>query len=37
MMSRVEGVPPTEVKIGQRVRARIAEVDGAPGIVFDPA
>ncbi len=37
MMSRVEGLPPAEVAIGQRVKARIAEVDGAPGIVFDPA
>lgn len=37
MMSRVEGIPPEQVAIGMRVRARIAEVDGAPGIVFDPA
>lgn len=37
MMSRVEGTPPGEVRIGLRVKARIATVDGAPNIVFDPA
>jgi uncharacterized OB-fold protein len=37
MMSRVEGIPPAEVTIGMRVKARIATVDGAPNIVFDPA
>ncbi len=36
MLSRVEAVPPSEVQIGQRVRARIAEIDGEPAIVFDP-
>ncbi|MGM0584366.1 MAG: Zn-ribbon domain-containing OB-fold protein [Pseudomonadota bacterium] len=36
MMSRVEGVPPEEVTIGMRVKARIAEEDGAPLVVFDP-
>jgi len=37
MMSRVEGIPPDAVTIGLRVKARIAVVEGAPGIVFDPA
>jgi uncharacterized OB-fold protein len=37
MMSRVEGIPPAEVTIGMRVKARIATVDGAANIVFDPA
>jgi uncharacterized OB-fold protein len=37
MMSRVEGIPPGEVAIGMRVKARIATVEGAPNIVFDPA
>jgi hypothetical protein len=37
MMSRVEGIAPAEVTIGLRVKARIATVDGAPNIVFDPA
>jgi len=37
MMSRVEGVAPEDVRIGQRVRARIAEENGAPIVVFDPA
>jgi uncharacterized protein len=31
LMSRVEGVPPSDVKIGQRVRARVA----AGLVVFD--
>lgn len=34
MLSRIEGVPPTQVKIGMPVRAAIAEGDGAPTIVF---
>ncbi|MCS6853498.1 MAG: OB-fold domain-containing protein [Elioraea sp.] len=37
MMSRVEGIPPAEVRIGLRVKARIATIDGAPQVVFDPA
>lgn len=37
MMSRVEGIAPDKVTIGMRVKARIAEVDGAPNILFDPA
>ena len=37
MMSRVEGAAPETVRIGQRVRARIATEDGAPLVVFDPA
>lgn len=37
MMSRVEGVEPEAVTIGMRVKARIAEEDGAPLVVFDPA
>lgn len=37
MMSRVEGVAPEAVRIGMRVRARIATEDGKPLVVFDPA
>jgi uncharacterized protein len=37
LMSRVEGLPPTEVKIGMRVTARIARTDAGPLLVFDPA
>lgn len=37
MLARVEGVPPDRVAIGLRVRARIAEAEGAPLLVFDPA
>ena len=36
MMSRVEKVDPAAVRIGMRVKARIAQQDGAPLIVFDP-
>ena len=34
MMSRVEGVPPAEVKIGMRVRAKIINNNGAGLVVF---
>jgi uncharacterized OB-fold protein len=34
MMSRVEGVPPTEVKIGMRVRAKIVDNKGDGLVVF---
>lgn len=37
MMSRVEGVPATEVKIGMKVKAKIIEEDGKPLVVFTPA
>jgi uncharacterized OB-fold protein len=37
MLSRVEGVPPDQVKIGTAVKARIARLDGEPAIVFDLA
>lgn len=37
MMSRVEGLAPTEVAIGMPVTARLAEQDGQTVIVFDPA
>lgn len=35
LLSRVEGVDPGTVKIGMRVRARIARVEGAAVLVFD--
>ena len=35
MMSRVEGVPAETVKIGQRVKARIAVEDAAEMILFE--
>jgi uncharacterized OB-fold protein len=34
--SRVEGMPPTDVRIGLRVRARIDQVDGRALLVFVP-
>ncbi len=34
MMSRVEGLPPGEVRIGMRVRARIIEEEGTALVVF---
>ena len=37
MMSRVEGVPAETVKIGQRVKARIAVEDAAEIILFEVA
>lgn len=36
MMSRVEGLPPESVRIGLRVRARIAQENGKPLVVFMP-
>ncbi len=36
-MSRIEELPPDDVRIGQRVRARIDRVDGAAVLVFVPA
>ena len=36
MMSRVEGVDPQAVTIGMAVRARIAQSEDGPFIVFDP-
>lgn len=40
LMSRIEGLLPQDVRIGLRVRARIAATDaatGSPLVVFDPA
>lgn len=37
MMSRVEGIPPHEVRIGMAVRARIDDSGDTPVVVFDPA
>ncbi|MDP3316664.1 MAG: OB-fold domain-containing protein [Devosia sp.] len=36
MMSRVEGLPPEAVRIGMRVRARVAREADVPIVVFDP-
>ena len=36
MMSRVDAVPPDEVRIGMRVRARILETDEGNLVVFNP-
>jgi uncharacterized OB-fold protein len=36
MMSRVEGVAPDAVRIGMRVKARIAREGDTPLVVFDP-
>ena len=36
MMSRVEGVAPEAVRIGMRVKARIAHEGETPLVVFDP-
>ena len=37
MMSRVEGVAPEDVRIGQRVRAQVAQKDGRGLVLFQPA
>ena len=37
LMSRVDGVAPDALRIGQRVRARIIEENGVPLLVFVPA
>lgn len=37
LMSRVEGLPPEDVRIGMAVRARIVTEDGNAFVVFDPA
>ncbi len=34
MMSRVVGVPPEAVRIGQAVMAAVEDLDGAPAVVF---
>ncbi len=36
MMSRVVDVEPTAVKIGMKVRARVAALDGQPQVLFTP-
>ena len=35
LMSRVDNLPPDDVKIGQRVRARVVVADGKGVVVFD--
>jgi len=37
MMSRVEGVAPEAVRIGQRVKAHVAQKDGRGLVLFQPA
>ncbi len=37
MMSRVEGVPPQEVRIGMRVKARVAAGKTGNVVVFEPS
>jgi len=37
LMSRVEGLRPDQVRIGMRVKARIAKTDAGPLLVFDLA
>lgn len=36
MMSRVEGLSPSDVRIGMRVKARVARADEKSLVVFDP-
>ena len=37
MLSRVVGMASEDVKIGQKVRAKIEDVDGAPAVVWEAA
>ena len=37
MMSRVEGMAPEAVRIGQRVKPSIGTIDGEPALLFTPA
>ena len=37
LMSRIEGVAPEALKIGQRVVSRITELQSGPNVVFDLA
>ncbi len=37
MMSRVVNIKPEQVKIGMRVEAVVAEIDGKPALLFTPA
>jgi uncharacterized OB-fold protein len=37
VMSRIDGIPPTSVRIGMNVKARIVTESGAPILVFEPA
>lgn len=37
MMSRVDGVPPEQVKIGMKVRAKVIRENDKPLLVFEPA
>lgn len=37
VMSRVEGIAPSDVKIDMRVSARIGDDNGVPILLFDPA
>ena len=36
LMSRVEGIPADDVRIGMAVKARIATIDGEGVLLFDP-
>jgi uncharacterized OB-fold protein len=36
LMSRVESIPPDQVRIGMRVQARVARDNGAPVLAFVP-
>lgn len=36
LMSRVEGIPPTDVRIGMKVKARVEVTEGRGLMVFEP-
>ena len=37
LMSRVEGVPAEDVRIGMAVHAKVGSIDGEPVVLFEPA
>lgn len=37
LMSRVEGIPAEDVRIGMAVRAKVSAIDGEPAVLFEPA
>ncbi len=37
MMTRVDGIAPTEVRIGMAITAHVGEIDGTPAVLCKPA
>lgn len=37
MMAWVDGAPPSDIKIGMAVKARVGAIDGEPAVIWSPA